>query len=140
MIFFEHSKEPSIYKSWRNEAQRETKVAIKHYYHDNRVQVVKTNKKRDWPRPTTRENDVFNYLEGSRNTKSLANRIIDFFIILTDYFQCYSDNYPIMTAFKCKDIAHQSHLRQLVKVVRTRDSKVLDWFFTNMPKLSDPIC
>ena len=43
---------------------------------------------------------------------------------------------PTTTGLKCKDIAQVNHLSQLVKF-KTRDSRILDWFFTNRPKLFD---
>ena len=38
------------------------------------------------------------------------------------------------TGFHAKHIAQVSHLKQLV-TFKTRDSGILDWFFTNRPKL-----
>ena len=43
---------------------------------------------------------------------------------------------PITTGLKYKDIAQVNHLSQLVKF-KTGDSGILDWFFTNRPKLFD---
>ena len=43
---------------------------------------------------------------------------------------------PTTTGLKCRDIAQVYHLSQLVKF-KTRDSGILDWLFTNRPKLFD---
>ena len=43
---------------------------------------------------------------------------------------------PTTTGLKYKDIAQVNHLSQLVKF-KTRDSGILDCFFTNNPKLFD---
>ena len=50
-----------------------------------------------------------------------------------DYTDCGDFN-PITTGMDQKDITSISNLRQLVHF-NTRDSGILDWFFTNRPKI-----
>ena len=63
-----------------------------------------------------------------RNLDAIMIRQPNALVLITGDFN------PTSTWFKSKDIAQVSHLKQLV-TFKTRDSGILDWLFTNRPKL-----
>ena len=65
-----------------------------------------------------------------KNLDLILSRQPNALVIITGDFN------PTTTGLKCKNIAQVNHLSQLVKL-KTRDSGILYWFFTNRPKLFD---
>ena len=63
-----------------------------------------------------------------KNLDSLLNKQPNALVIITGDFN------PKSTGFEAKFISQANHLKQLV-TFNTRDSGILDWFFTNKPKL-----
>ena len=91
--FIRHGKDSTIYKFWRNKAQREIKAAKKHYYENRVADVEQTNPRKWWKQIKSltgkgMQNEWYHqFLKGTKNTEFLVNRINDFFTSLTDHFQ-----------------------------------------------------
>ena len=90
--FINQGKNSPAYRYWRNKVQCDTKIAKYHYYHHKVVEVEQTNPAKWWREikkltgQDVQQEWHHQFLSSNTDTKSLANKINDFFISLTDHF------------------------------------------------------
>ena len=85
---------------WRNRVQCDIKMAKYHYYHHKVVEVEQTNPAKWWREikkltgQDVQQDWHHQFLSNNMDTKSLANKINDFLISLTDHFTPLSPGVP----------------------------------------------
>jgi len=91
--FLQQGKDSAIFKYWRNKVQREIKAAKYHYY-KHKVADVENTKPRTWWKNiknlsglTAQSEWYHQFLDDNNNNKALADKIINFFVSITDHFQ-----------------------------------------------------
>ena len=102
--FINQGKNSPAYRYWRNKVQCDIKMAKYHYYHHKVVEVEQTNPAKSWREikkftgQDVQQEWHHQFLSNNMDTKSLANKINDFFISLTDHFTPLSPGVPPLLA------------------------------------------
>ena len=100
IAFQRHGKNSAIYKHLRNKIQREIKAAKSHYYKHKVAELGQTNPRKWWKQiKSLMGQDIqqewhYQFLDDNGNVKILADRVLDFFLSITEKFSPLSPLYP----------------------------------------------
>ena len=117
--FFQQGKNSMAYRSWRNKVQRGIRVAKHNYFQNKVVQVEKTNPASWWRQikkltgQDIQQEWHHQFLSNGMNTKTLANKINDFFVRLTDHFPPLLPQPPPTDVPQCLLVTEKEVLKAL---------------------------